>query len=203
MTVVRTLETCGLPRALLCAATGIAATPFSSDKSASRRSARIRYDCRRACGKIQCYVCLEFVALCDSLIQERILQDAAQHEASRRSDCPHLIPNKHNSEEAAAWAGADESPVLDSYMRAQENWETLTADMVQRWSANGGKGRKITVNVSGMVCTSYEGYLRRFPGTLLSEMVRDPRGELHKKRCENNAMVAWMHQYTCVARFDC
>jgi hypothetical protein len=68
-----------------------------------------------------------------------------------------------------------------SYLRAEENWETLTSELIQRYMSNGGKGRRITINASGMVCTSFEGYLRRFPGTLLSDMVRDPGGELHRK----------------------
>jgi hypothetical protein len=108
---------------------------------------------------------------CVRLIQQSDVQDSAQQEASRRS---HLLPKKPSSKAA--------SSDFSSYLRAQENWETITGDMVQRWAANGGKGRKITVNASGMVCTSYESYLRRFPGTLLSEMVRDPGGDLHKKR---------------------
>ena len=73
------------------------------------------------------------------------------------------------------------SPHSALYQKVQENWEKLTTDLIHRWMSNGGKGRKITINASGMVCTSYETYLRRFPGTLLSDMVRDPGGDLHKK----------------------
>lgn len=65
--------------------------------------------------------------------------------------------------------------------RALENWERIADNLNLRWLSNGGKGRKITINCSGMICTSYEGLLRRFPGTLLSDMVRDPGGELHRK----------------------
>jgi len=65
--------------------------------------------------------------------------------------------------------------------KAQEAWEALTTDMIRRWASNGGKGRKITINASGMVCTTYESYLRRFPGTMLSDMVCEPGGDLHTK----------------------
>jgi hypothetical protein len=115
-----------------------------------------------------------------------VAQDNPQHGASRRSwrhSDSHETPiSDRPMFLTSASSDVDAHTITLSYGRAQENWETLTADMVQRWAANGGKGRKITVNASGMVCTSYEGHLRRFPGTLLSEMVRDPSGALHKKR---------------------
>lgn len=115
-------------------------------------------------------------------------KDVPQHGASGRSQRrshsqpEHEMPISHRPMFLASPRGDVELQTMTtSYARAQANWETVTSDMVQRWAANGGKGRKITVNASGMVCTSYEGYLRRFPGTLLSEMVRDQSGALHKK----------------------
>jgi hypothetical protein len=75
----------------------------------------------------------------------------------------------------------DTGEQIARYQKAQEAWETLTTDMIRRWSSNGGKGRKITINASGMVCTTYECHLRRFPGTMLSDMVCEAGGDLRTK----------------------
>lgn len=94
----------------------------------------------------------------------------------------------------------------ECHARAQERWEEVSIHLMQRRMSNGGKGRKITINASGLTCVTYEGYLRqeflenafdlclfetsrrtdpcnmhrRFPGTLLSDMVVE--GSLQKKR---------------------
>eukprot|EP00960_Hanusia_phi_P040212 754311-Hanusia_phi.AAC.2 len=70
---------------------------------------------------------------------------------------------------------------LHRELRAKENWESMISEVARKMMANGGLGRKICVNSGGMVCITYEKYLRRYPGTLLSDMIRNPTHELFRK----------------------
>jgi len=49
----------------------------------------------------------------------------------------------------------------ECHARAQERWEEVSIHLMQRRMSNGGKGRKITINASGLTCVTYEGYLRQ------------------------------------------
>uniref|UniRef100_A0A7S4H881 Ion transport domain-containing protein n=1 Tax=Guillardia theta TaxID=55529 RepID=A0A7S4H881_GUITH len=70
---------------------------------------------------------------------------------------------------------------LQKELRAKENWDTMISEVARKMMANGGLGRKICINSGGMVCITYEKYLRRYPGTLLSDMIRNPNHDLFRK----------------------
>ena len=88
--------------------------------------------------------------------------------------CDPALPAQARTNEGATRRGNDcleavgqaKTANPPSKSSAEDNWEALTTELMMRWMSNGGKGRKITVNANGMVCTTYEIYLRRFPGTL-------------------------------------
>lgn len=127
-------------------------------------------------GLLFCWACLP-CSPCAS-VQRRPLPPLPSPDGSPGpiADMPH--GGYFDSAETVLASGVQQSA---RYKKAQEAWEALTTDMIRRWASNGGKGRKITINASGMVCTTYEAYLRRFPGTMLSDMVCEPGGDLQIK----------------------